>query len=67
MALQKTISKKKESHFQENIEKSAYNYKKLWKARKSLGMRLDKVNQSKIALKKDGAIQFESKKNANTF
>ena len=33
----------------------------------SLGMKLRKVNQSKIALKKDGAIQFEPAKNANTF
>ena len=30
-------------------------------------MKSDKVNQSKKALKKDGATQFEPKKNANTF
>ena len=30
-------------------------------------MKLDKVNQSKIALKNDGAIQFKTTKNANIF
>ena len=30
-------------------------------------MNSGKVNQSKIALKKDDAIQFESTKNANAF
>ena len=30
-------------------------------------MQSGKVNQSKIALKEDGAIQFEPTKNANTF
>ena len=30
-------------------------------------MKSDKVNQSKIALKNDGAIQFEPTKNANIF
>ena len=34
---------------------------------KSLGMKSDKLNQSKNALKKDGAIQFEVTKNVNTF
>ena len=56
MALQKTISKKKKSVFQENIEKNANNSKKLWKALKPLRMKSGKVNQSKIALKNDGAI-----------
>ena len=30
-------------------------------------MKSDKVNQSKIALKNDGAIQFKPTKNANIF
>ena len=30
-------------------------------------MKLGKVNHSKVALKKHGAIQFELAKNANTF
>ena len=54
-------------YFQEKIEKNANNSKKLWKALKSLGMKSGKVNQSKIALKSDGAIQFEPMKNANKF
>ena len=67
MALQKTISKKKKSFFQEKIETNANNSKKLWKAFKSLGIKSGKVNQSKIALKNDGAIQIEPTKNANIF
>ena len=60
----KAISKKKKSFFQEKIEKNANNSKELWKALKSSGTKLGKVNQSKIALKNDGAIQFEPMKNA---
>ena len=59
MALQKTISKRKKSFFQEKIEKNANNSKELWKALKSFGMKSDKVKKSKIALKNDGAILFE--------
>ena len=62
MALQKTISKKKKSVFQENIEKNANNSKKLWKALKPLRMKSGKVNQSKIALKNDGAINLNLRK-----
>ena len=46
---------------------NANNYKELQKALKSLGVKSGKVNQSKIALKKDKAIQFEPTKNANIF
>ena len=67
VAPHKAIFKKKKSFFQEKIEKSANNSKELWKALKSLGMKSGKVNQSKIALKNDGAIQFEPTKNANIF
>ena len=67
MALQKAISKKKKSFFQEKIEKNANNSKELWKALKSLGMKSGKVNKSKIDLKNDGAIKFEPTKNANIF
>ena len=61
------FSKKKKSFFQEKIEKNANSSKELWKALKSLGMKSDKENQSEIALKNGGAIQFEPTKNANTF
>ena len=33
---------------------------------RNFGMKSGKVNQSKIALKEDGAIQFETTKNVNT-
>ena len=59
--------KKNKSCFQEKIEKNPNSSKKLRKTFTSLGMKSNKVNQSKIALKKDGAIQFESTENANTF
>ena len=67
MALQKATSKKKKSVFQEKIEKNANNSKELWKALKSLEMKSGKINQSKIVLKNDGAIQLEPTKNTNIF
>ena len=67
MALQKAISKKKVFFFQEKIEKNVSNFKELWKALKSLGMKSGKVNQPKIALKNNGAIQLEPTKNTNIF
>lgn len=39
----------------------------LWKPLESLEMKWGYVNQSKIASKNDGAIQFEATKNANNF
>ena len=39
MALQKVISKKKKSLFQEKNEKNANHSKELWKALKSLGIK----------------------------
>ena len=65
MVLQKVISKKKKSFFQEKNEKNANHSKELWKAFKSLGIKWGKVNQSKISLKNDGAIQFEHTKNTS--
>ena len=67
MALEKGKSKKKKSYFQQKTEKNANNFKELCKGLKFLGMKSRKVNQSKIPLKNDGAIQFEPTKNANTF
>ena len=67
MGLQKAISKKKKPNFQEKIEKNANNSKKLWQALKFLGMKPGKVNQSKIALKNDGDIQFEPTKKTKYF
>ena len=59
--------KEKEILLQEKIEKNANDSKVLWKVLKPLGMESGKVNPSKIALKKDGSIQFEPAKNSNTF
>ena len=67
MALKKAISRENKSFFQEKIEKNANNLKELWRALKSLGMKSDKISQSKMALKNDGAIQFKNVKNANIF
>ena len=47
--------------------KNANSSKGLWKALKSLGMKSGKENQSKIALKNDGAIQSKPTKNAYNF
>ena len=58
IGLQKAISKNKKSFFQEKIEKNANNSKEVRNALKSLGMKSGKVNQSKIALKNDDAIQL---------
>ena len=65
VALQKAISKKKKSYFQEKIEKNANDFIEVWKTLKSWGIKSGSLNQSKIALKKDRAPQFKSKKNAN--
>ena len=65
VALQKDISKKNKSYFQEKIGKNANDFIEVWKALKSWGIKSGSLNQSKIALKKDGAIQFKYKKNAN--
>ena len=67
MHLQKMILKKKKSYFEEELGKNRNKPKELWKTLKSLGLSSDKARQSKISLKKDGAIQFEALENANTF
>ena len=66
MALQNAISKKI-LLFQEKIEKNGNKSKELWKAFKSLLIKPGKINQSKTALKNDGAIQFEPTKKCKYF
>ena len=61
------ILKKKKSYFEEELGKNRNKPKELWKTLKSLGLSSDKARQSKISLKKDGAIQFEALENANNF
>ena len=65
MHLQKMILKKKKSYFEEELGKNRNKPKELWKTLKSLGLNSDKARQSKISLKKDGAIQFKTLENAN--
>ena len=61
------ILKKKKSYFEEELGKNRNQPKELWNTLKSLGLSSDKARQSKISLKKNGAIQFEALENANTF
>ena len=67
MHLQKMILNEKRSYVEEELGKNRKKSKELWKTLKSLGLSSDKARQSKISLKKDGAIQFEALENANTF
>ena len=67
MHLQKMILKKKKSYFEEELGRNRNKPKELWKTLKSLGLSSDKARESKISLKKDGAVQFEALENANTF
>ena len=46
---------KRNLFFKKKIKKNANNFKELWKALKSLGMKSGKVNQSKITLRNDDA------------
>ena len=65
--LKATIQRKKGTFFQDKMQENSKNSKELWKTLKSLGLNSKKTGQSKICLKEDGVIQFESKKNANIF
>ena len=57
--LRKLYLKKRNLIFKKKNEENANGSMELWKALKSLGMKWGNVSQSKIALKKDGAIQFQ--------
>ena len=56
MHLQKVTLKKKKSCFEEEPDKNRNTPKKLWKSLMSLSLSADEAKQSKISLKKDGAI-----------
>ena len=56
MHLRKMILKKKISYFEEELGDNRNKPQELWKTLKSLGLSSDKARQSKISLKKDGAI-----------
>ena len=61
------ILKKKKSCFEEELRKNRNKPKEIWKTLKSLGLSSGKAMQSKVFLKKNGAIQFETLEKANTF
>ena len=61
------ILKKNKSYFEEELGKGNNKPKELWKTLNSLELSSDQARQSKMFLKKDGAIQFEVMENANTF
>ena len=65
MHLQNMILKKKKYYFEKELDKNRNKPKVLWKTLKSFGLSSDKARQSKIFLKKDGAIQFEALENGN--
>ena len=58
---------RKRTYLEEENVKTANESKELWKVLKPLRMKSNKVNQSKIALKKGGVIQFEPMKHAHSF
>ena len=56
MRLEKMLLEKKKFHLEEEQGKNRCKSKELWKTLKSLGLSSGKPRQSKIYLKKDGAI-----------
>ena len=67
LLLKKVINNKKKLYFEEKIAENRNNPKELWRTLKSLGMPSKGRMQSKISLKENGVISFNSKDNANTF
>ena len=65
--LTKIISFKKNLYFEEKITENKNIPKKLWRTLKSLSMPSKEGCQSKISLKQNGVVSFNSKYNANTF
>ena len=63
----KKIINKKKLYFEEKNAENKNNPKELWRTLKSLDMSFEEGRQSKISLKKNGAVSFDLKKNANTF
>ena len=66
LLLKKTNNKKK-LYFEEKIAENRNNPKKLLRTLKSLGMPSKEGRQSKISLKENNVVSFNSKDNANTF
>ena len=65
--LKKLISNKKKQFIEEKITENKNNPKELWKTLKSLGLPSKRGGASRISLKENGVIVFDSKENANIF
>ena len=64
---QKIIDNKKKLYFVEKIAENKNNPKGHWRTIKSLRMTCKGGRCSKISLKENGVVSFNSKDNANTF
>ena len=62
--LKTTVQKKKTLLFQHNLQKNSKSSNEFWMTLKSLGINSKKEDQSKICLREDDVIEFQSK-NAN--
>ena len=65
--VQREIKRKKVNYVKEQLQKNTNNLKELWKALKNLGMQCKVSHQPKIFLRENNLLQFNEKKNANTF
>ena len=65
--LKKIIINNKKFYFEEIIAENNNNPKELWETMKSISILFKEGGQSKISLKENGVVSFDSKKNANIF
>ena len=65
--VQREIKRKKVNYVKEQLQKNTNNWRELWKALKNLGMPCQVSHQPKICLGENNLLQFNKKKNANTF
>ena len=65
--LKKNIYNTKKLHFGEKIAENNNNTKELWPTLKSLDLLFKRERQSKMSLKENGVVSYNSKDNANTF
>ena len=58
---------KERKHLKKQLQKNINSLKELWKALQNLGMPCQVSHQPKICLRESNLLQFNEKKNANTF
>ena len=61
------LSEWKDRYVEEQLQKNTNNPKELWKALKNLCMPCKVSHQQKICLRENNLLQFNEKKNGNTF